>query len=209
MEVIHFYVIRINSKKLFFLHLILRLGRFFHSSILIFCSVFPRKSYTIQLYALIRITNWYHRSLVFVFILFVTKWQVNGAGDHLLRSLLGSLVLYYPIDQYKYATSITVITLFFFFFYILNLLEINFWSPTRCVLRHPAAFALEDWISTKDYTTDEPNMCPKWHVPSDDEVKFAEELLNHHFQSALDDLLRISQTKMHSDLGNFIFCGIL
>lgn len=100
------------------------------------------------------------------------SWKVNGAGDHLLRSLLGSLVLYYPIDQYK------------------------------CVLRHPAAFALEDWISTKDYTTDEPNMCPKWHVPSDDEVKFAEELLNHHFQSALDDLLRISQTKMHSDLGN-------
>lgn len=29
-------------------------------------------------------------------------WQVNGAGDHVLRSLLGSLVLYYPIDQYKY-----------------------------------------------------------------------------------------------------------
>lgn len=29
-------------------------------------------------------------------------WQVNGAGDHLLRSLLGNLVLYYPINQYKY-----------------------------------------------------------------------------------------------------------
>jgi proteasome activator subunit 4 len=30
------------------------------------------------------------------------SWKVNGAGDHLLRSLLGSLVSYYPIDQYKY-----------------------------------------------------------------------------------------------------------
>ncbi|KAF2324928.1 hypothetical protein GH714_021354 [Hevea brasiliensis] len=30
-----------------------------------------------------------------------TSWKVHGAGDHLLRSLLGSVVLYYPIDQYK------------------------------------------------------------------------------------------------------------
>ncbi|KAI0501736.1 hypothetical protein KFK09_016681 [Dendrobium nobile] len=29
------------------------------------------------------------------------SWKVNGAGDHVLRSLLGSLVLYYPIEQYK------------------------------------------------------------------------------------------------------------
>lgn len=44
------------------------------------------------------------------------SYQVNGAGDHVLRSLLGSLVLYYPIDQYKYVllfsfTKINVFTL--------------------------------------------------------------------------------------------------
>jgi proteasome activator subunit 4 len=30
------------------------------------------------------------------------SWKVNGAGDHLLRSVLGNLVSYYPLDQYKY-----------------------------------------------------------------------------------------------------------
>ncbi|KAA8527119.1 hypothetical protein F0562_008652 [Nyssa sinensis] len=99
------------------------------------------------------------------------SWKVNGAGDHVLRSLLGGLVLYYPIDQY------------------------------RCILRHPAAAALEEWISTKDYYDDKPLIVPMWHVPSDEEVQFANELLNLHFESALDDLLRICQTKLHSDPG--------
>ncbi|XVF70972.1 hypothetical protein PTKIN_Ptkin11bG0205100 [Pterospermum kingtungense] len=99
------------------------------------------------------------------------SWKVNGAGDHLLRSLLGSLVLYYPMDQYK------------------------------CTLNHPAAAALEEWISAKDYSDGAPKP-PKWHIPSDAEVQFANELLNLHFQSALDDLLRICQTKIHSDPGN-------
>ncbi|KAF5728502.1 proteasome activator subunit 4 isoform X2 [Tripterygium wilfordii] len=100
------------------------------------------------------------------------SWKVNGAGDHLLRSLLGSLVLYYPIDQYK------------------------------CILRHPSAAALEEWISTKDYSNGESLIAPKWHVPNDEEVQFANELLNLHFRSALDDLLKICQTKLHSDPGN-------
>ncbi|EOY11857.1 Proteasome activating protein 200 isoform 1 [Theobroma cacao] len=100
------------------------------------------------------------------------SWKVNGAGDHLLRSLLGSLVLYYPMDQYK------------------------------CILNHPAAAALEEWISTKDYSNDGALKAPKWHIPSDEEVQFANELLILHFQSALDDLLRICQTKIHSDPGN-------
>ncbi|GMJ16016.1 proteasome activating protein 200 [Hibiscus trionum] len=99
------------------------------------------------------------------------SWKVNGAGDHLLRSLLGSLVLYYPTDQYK------------------------------CTFNHPAAAALEEWISAKDYS-DGALKGPTWHVPSDEEVQFANELLILHFQSALDDLLRISQTKIHSDPGN-------
>ncbi|KAL6954576.1 hypothetical protein U1Q18_023924 [Sarracenia purpurea var. burkii] len=100
------------------------------------------------------------------------SWKVNGAGDHVLRSLLGSLVHYYPIDQYK------------------------------CILHHPAVGALEEWISTKDYLDDKPFVGPKWHVPSDDEIQFANELLNLHFKSALDDLLKICQTKVHSDPGN-------
>ncbi|KAH9652584.1 proteasome activator subunit 4 [Citrus sinensis] len=98
------------------------------------------------------------------------SWKVNIAGDHLLRSLLGSLILYYPIDQ--------------------------------CVLRHPAAATLEEWISTKNSSDNELLTGPKWHVPSDNEVQFANELLNLHFQSALDDLLRICKTKLHSDSGN-------
>ncbi|OMO83857.1 Armadillo-like helical [Corchorus capsularis] len=100
------------------------------------------------------------------------SWKVNGAGDHLLRSLLGSLVLYYPMDQYK------------------------------CIFNHPLATALEEWICTKDYTDDGALKAPKWHIPTNEEVQFANELLVLHFQSALDDLLRICQTKIHSDPGN-------
>jgi proteasome activator subunit 4 len=100
------------------------------------------------------------------------SWKVNGAGDHLLRSLLGSLVLYYPIDQYK------------------------------CIFRHPVASELEEWISTKDYSNNELPICPKWHIPNDDEVHFANELLDLHFKAALDDLLTMCQTKIHSDSGD-------
>ncbi|KAL4343140.1 hypothetical protein S245_036097 [Arachis hypogaea] len=99
------------------------------------------------------------------------SWKVNGAADHLLRCLLGSQVYYYPIDQY------------------------------RCVLSHPDAAALEEWISTKDFTADE-RLTPKWHIPCDEEVQFANELLDIHFKLALDDLLRICETKMHVDQGD-------
>ncbi|KAK3024317.1 hypothetical protein RJ639_042999, partial [Escallonia herrerae] len=100
------------------------------------------------------------------------SWKVNGAGDHVLRSLLGSLVLYYPIDQYK------------------------------CVLHHSSAAGLEEWISTKDFSSEEPFMGPKWHVPNEEEVQFANELLHMHLESALDDLLRICQSRIHPDPGN-------
>ncbi|RZC00082.1 proteasome activator subunit 4-like [Glycine soja] len=99
------------------------------------------------------------------------SWKVNGAADHLLRSLLGSQIHYYPIDQYK------------------------------CVLSHPDAVALEEWISTKGFSTDE-KLIPKWHIPCDEEVHFANELLDIHFKSALDDLLKICQTKIHADQGD-------
>lgn len=99
------------------------------------------------------------------------SWKVNGAGDHVLRSLLGNLVLYYPINQYK------------------------------CVLHHAAAPALEEWISTKDFTEDKPGLAPKWHVPCAEEIHFADELLKLHLDSALDDLLKICKSKIHSDPG--------
>nr|GMC51674.1 proteasome activator subunit 4 [Ipomoea batatas] len=100
------------------------------------------------------------------------SWKVNGAGDHVLRSLLGSLVLYYPIDQYK------------------------------CLLHHSAAPTLEEWISTKDFANDKQWMAPRWHLPCKEEIQFANELLSLHFDSALDDLSRICKSKIHSDPGN-------
>lgn len=53
----------------------------------------------------------------------------------------------------------------------------------------------------KDFSTDE-RLIPKWHVPNDEEIQFANELLDIHFKSALDDLLKICQTKIHADQGN-------
>ncbi|CAH9135204.1 unnamed protein product [Cuscuta epithymum] len=100
------------------------------------------------------------------------SWKVNGAGDHVLRSLLGSLVLYYPIDQYK------------------------------CLLHHSAAPALEEWISTKDFANDKRLMAPGWHVPCQEEIQFANELLSLHFDSALVELSRICKSKIHSDSGD-------
>ena len=70
-------------------------------------------------------------------------------------------------------------------------------------MRHPDAVALEEWISTKEYSDDKPLIGPKWHIPSVEEVEYANELLDLHFRSALDDLLRICQTKIHSDPGDF------
>ncbi|CAA6670753.1 unnamed protein product [Spirodela intermedia] len=100
------------------------------------------------------------------------SWKVYGAGDHLLRSLLGSLVFYYPIEQHK------------------------------CVSRHPDVTGLEEWICSKTIEAGRPEFLPKWHIPSADEISFANELLDLHLQSALDSLLRICQTKIHYEAGN-------
>lgn len=61
---------------------------------------------------------------------------------------------------------------------------------------------LEEWISTKDFSNDGLSLVPMWHVPNDEELQFANELLKLHLESALDDLVRICQTRIHSDPGN-------
>lgn len=71
---------------------------------------------------------------------------------------------------------------------------------SRCILSHPDAAVLEEWIGPKDYSKDE-KLIPKWHIPCDEEVLFTNELLDIHFKSALDDLLNICQNKIHTDQG--------
>ncbi|KAK3129031.1 hypothetical protein QOZ80_6BG0470430 [Eleusine coracana subsp. coracana] len=103
------------------------------------------------------------------------SWKVNGAGDHLLRSLLGNLVSYYPIDQYK---------------------------PFNC---QPISKIIEPWGCSKAHQDRESEMLnfpAKWHEPSQDELSFANELLQFHFQSALEDLLTICQTRIHLETGD-------
>ncbi|XP_039119734.1 proteasome activator subunit 4 isoform X1 [Dioscorea cayenensis subsp. rotundata] len=103
------------------------------------------------------------------------SWKVNGAGDHVLRSLLGSLVLYYPIDQYRPFTF------------------------------QPGASVLEEWGCSKskdNVKNEQANLLPKWHIPAPEELFFANELLDLHLVSALDDLLRICQNKIHTDTGD-------
>lgn len=48
------------------------------------------------------------------------------------------------------------------------------------------------------------NFPPKWHDPSQDELSFANELLEFHFQSAVEDLLTICQTEVQSETGTYI-----
>ncbi|KAG0467335.1 hypothetical protein HPP92_018915 [Vanilla planifolia] len=97
-----------------------------------------------------------------------SSWKVNGAADHLLRSLLGSLVLYYPVEQYRSLTCQLGISI------------------------------LEEWGCSKyeDY-----NSRPNWHVPGKEELSLANELLDFHFQAALEALVDICQRKAHVDAG--------
>ena len=64
------------------------------------------------------------------------------------------------------------------------------------MLRHPYAPALEEWISTKDFSNDEHILRPKWHIPTAEEIQFANELLDLHFRYALDDHSIVCQTKI-------------
>uniref|UniRef100_M8CC88 Proteasome activator complex subunit 4 n=1 Tax=Aegilops tauschii TaxID=37682 RepID=M8CC88_AEGTA len=105
------------------------------------------------------------------------SWKVNGAGDHLLRSVLGSLVSFYPLDQYKPFSCQS----------IANIIE-----PWGCSKAH------------QDREVEMLNFPPKWHDPSQDELSFANELLEFHFQSAVEELLTICQTEVQSETGTYI-----
>lgn len=88
-----------------------------------------------------------------------------------------------------------------YFYVLVGMFKLDGFSLLRCVSRHSLSGALEEWISTKDFRF-EPSVGPKWHIPNNEELQFANELLNLHFESALDDLLKICQNKVHSDPGN-------
>lgn len=72
----------------------------------------------------------------------------------------------------------------------------------RCVSSYSFATSLEEWVDTKDFSLDKPPKPPKWHVPTKEEIQFANELLKTHFENAMDDLLIICQSKLHSDAGS-------
>lgn len=71
----------------------------------------------------------------------------------------------------------------------------------RSVSANSSLTPLEEWISNKDFSNTEGFTGPKWHIPSEEEIQFANELLNLHLESALDELLKICQDKIHSDPG--------
>lgn len=89
--------------------------------------------------------------------------KVNDAGGLVLSSVLRSIILFYPLDQYKLHRN------------------------------YPGLDGIEDWISTKgDWTLDKEGG-PTWHSPNANEVAFANELLDLHLKAALAELRSICQ----------------
>ncbi|XP_078165661.1 proteasome activator subunit 4-like isoform X3 [Carex rostrata] len=102
------------------------------------------------------------------------SWKVNSAGENVLRSVLASLISYYPLDQYRPSSS------------------------------QPGATVLEKWGCAKadpDEKREELSP-PKWHIPSQEEVSFANELLEFHLISPLENLQNICQTETQSEAGD-------
>ncbi|XP_024522024.1 proteasome activator subunit 4 [Selaginella moellendorffii] len=86
----------------------------------------------------------------------LTSAKVNEAGERFLSSVVESLLLYYPLQQYRSCSG------------------------------YPGHDGIESWISTK-----EPSLSlvsPMWHLPSEEEVAFAEEVIQLHLRNALLDL---------------------
>lgn len=74
-------------------------------------------------------------------------------------------------------------------------------SLHRSVSHHSSLAPLEEWISNKGFSDDEAFTGPKWHIPNAEEIQFANELLNLHLESALDELSKICEDSIHSDPG--------
>jgi proteasome activator subunit 4 len=70
----------------------------------------------------------------------------------------------------------------------------------------PGGTILEMWGCTKadpDEKREELNP-PKWHIPSQEEVSFANELLEFHLISPLENLQNMCQTETQSEAGELI-----
>ncbi|KAJ3677567.1 hypothetical protein LUZ60_003291 [Juncus effusus] len=101
------------------------------------------------------------------------SWKINQAGGTVLLFLLRSLIFYYPVEQYKSLAKIS---------------------------------SVDQWISTKGYKNGETESeteysVPKWHIPNNSEVLFANELLEIHLKLASDDLVTTCQDKILSNSG--------
>lgn len=89
--------------------------------------------------------------------------KVNEAGSHLLSSILGSVILYYPLDQYKVYQE------------------------------YSGLEGIEDWVRTKLEGGFDKKDGPTWHLPNRSEIAFANELLDLHLKGALTDLKSICE----------------
>eukprot|EP00250_Pteridium_aquilinum_P007746 c17405_g1_i1 orf=311-5854(-) len=87
--------------------------------------------------------------------------KVNEAGSLLLTSIIGCVILFYPLDQY------------------------------RLYQKYTGLEGIEEWLSTKPDSGFDKTDGPIWHLPSANEISFANELLDLHLKGALAELKSI------------------
>ncbi|KAJ7527156.1 hypothetical protein O6H91_16G039400 [Diphasiastrum complanatum] len=95
--------------------------------------------------------------------------KVNEAGNRVLSSLLGTLVLYFPLEQYKSCLS------------------------------YPGIKGLELWINASHNHDVSILTGPRWHIAERDEIEYAKELVNLHLTGALLDLQNVCQGRLHGN----------
>ena len=77
----------------------------------------------------------------------------------------------------------------------------NIYLKFRSYEQNPGMEGIDDWISTKPEDGLVRNGVPKWHLPSSDEIAFANELLDLHLKGALVDLKNICQRNIQETSG--------